>query len=149
MRAILCASFGFVIVSLAGGCVGQPPLPEQSRTGRVVEVTIGESVTPTEVTAKPGDEIRWTNTGTDPVVISFMGALDEHVSCQKGFASAGLGSLFQGVSSQFESLVVATVHGGQHVSLCFADAGTYPYSLKKEKKDARNAPGLSGRVIIE
>jgi len=110
------------------GCASRPPFPESSLTGRIVEVKIGESLTPKEITAKQGDEVRWVNTTNDSVDISFVEALDNRVSCQKGFVSAGWGYLFLGESLHSESLVVATVRSNRFASLCFSAPGTHANS---------------------
>jgi plastocyanin len=131
------------------GCASQPPFPDSSLTGRIVEVTISESLTPQEIAAKQGDEVRWINTTGGPVDISFVEALDGRVSCQKGFVSAGWGYLFSGGASQPEFLVVATVHGHESASLCFSTPGTYAYTMRKETAEKRKAGGIAGTVTIE
>jgi plastocyanin len=73
------------------GCASHPPFPESSLTGRIVEVRVGESLTPTEITATQGDEVRWVNTTSAAVDISMDKSLDGVVSCQKGFLSKGWG----------------------------------------------------------
>jgi len=131
------------------GCASRPPFPESSLSGRIVEVKIGESLTPKEITAKQGDEVRWVNTTNDSVDISFVEALDNRVSCQKGFVSTGWGYLFLGESLHFESLVVATVHSNQFASLCFSAPGTYAYTMKRETTGTSKAAGIAGTVTIE
>jgi plastocyanin len=131
------------------GCASHPPFPDSSITGQIVEVTIGESLTPQEIAAKPGDEIRWINTTSGPVDISFVEALDGRITCQKGFVSAGWGYLFSTGSSQPEFLVVATVHGHESASLCFSIPGTYTYTIRKEMAEKRKAEGIAGTVTIE
>lgn len=141
--------FVWLGVLVTMGCASHPPFPASSLTGRIVEVKIGESLTPKEITAKQGDEVRWVNTTSDSVDISFVEALDNRVSCQKGFVSAGWGYLFLGESLQSEFLVVATVHGNQYASLCFSASGTYAYTMKRETTETSKAAGITGTVTIE
>jgi plastocyanin len=145
----ISAFFLWLGVLVTVGCASHPPFPDLSITGRIVEVTIGESLTPQEIAAKPGDEIRWINTTGGPVDISFVEALDGRVSCQKGFVSAGWGYLFSSDSSHPEFLVVATVHGHESASLCFSIPGTYAYTMRKETAEERKAGGIAGTVTIE
>ena len=81
--------FGWLGILVTMGCASSPPFPESSLTGKMVEVKIGESLTPKEITAKPGDIMRWVNTTGGAVDISFVEPLDGLVSCQKGFVSTG------------------------------------------------------------
>jgi len=134
-------------VLVTGGCASPPPFPAASLTGRIVEVTVGESLTPTAVTAKPGDEVRWVNTTSIPVDISFDQTLDGIVSCEKGFASAGWGYIFG--SSEPDFLVIARLHGRDYVSLCFSAPGTYSYELRTNKTATGKATRIGGTVRIE
>ena len=70
------------------GCASH--FPQSSLTGKVFEVKIGESFSPRVVTVQQGDEVRWINTRSGPVDISFE-SLEGVVSCQKGFVSTGWG----------------------------------------------------------
>jgi plastocyanin len=143
---VLCVRLG-VLVTV--GCASHPPFPESSLTGIVSEVRIGESLTPKEITAKQGDEVRWVNSTSGPVDISFVESLDGRVSCQKGFVSAGWGYLFFSDSSQPDFLVVATVHSNEYASLCFSTPGTYAYTMRMETAAAGKAHGIAGTVTIE
>jgi len=131
---------------LVAGCVS-PPFPQSSLTGRLVEVTIGESISPAVVTAKQGDEVRWVNTTGQPVDISFVESLDGRVSCQKGFVSTGWGYLFG--STELDFLVIATVHANEWASLCFAHSGKYAYTVQLGKAAPGHARNLTGSVTIE
>src|ERR671931_250893 len=66
-------------------------MPDTSRTGQIHDVKIIESqLQPTEVSVRPGDEVRWLNYRTKPVRIIFLDRLDETVSCERGFSGSGL-----------------------------------------------------------
>lgn len=129
------------------GCAGHPTLPESSLTGRIVEVKVGESLTPMEITAKQGDEVRWVNTTSDAVDIAMDKSLDGVVSCQKGFLSKGWGYLFEGSEPDF--LIIAKLHSHDHVSLCFSTPGTYTYAVQRAMAATGHATRLAGTVTIE
>ena len=40
---------------------GHGGLPSSSQNGRVQDIVIGYTVTPSEITLAPGDEVRWTS----------------------------------------------------------------------------------------
>ena len=129
------------------GCASHPPFPESSLTGKIVEVKVGESLTPKEITAKQGDEVRWINTTSAPLDISFDQSLDDIVSCQKGFVSTGWGYLFG--SSELEFLVIARLHSSDYASLCFSTPGTYAYNVRRDKTATGSATKLAGTITIE
>ena len=129
------------------GCASHPPFPESSLTGRIVEVKVGESITPKEITAKEGDEVRWVNTTSATVDISFEKSLDGIISCQKGFLSEGWGYLFGGSEPEF--LIIARLHSHEHVSLCFSTPGTYTYDVRGDKTATGHAIRRAGTVTIE
>jgi len=141
---VLLVSLGILITV---GCASQPPFPESSLTGGLFEVKIGESVTPPVVTAKRGDEVRWVNMTSGPVDIFLVQAQDDLISCQKGFASTGWGYLFG--SQAHETILVATVHPNDSVSLCFAVPGTYDYTVRRYPPIPGLATKLTGTVTIQ
>jgi plastocyanin len=136
-----------VAILVTVGCASHPPFPESSLTGELFEVKIGESLTPRLVTAKRGDEVRWVNTTSGPVDISFVQSQDDLISCQKGFVSAGWGYLFG--SMKHESLVVATVRTNDSASLCFAIPGTYAYTVRTKTATTGHDTRLAGTITIE
>ncbi len=131
------------------GCVSHAPFPESSLTGNMFEVKVGETLTPKEITVKQGDEVRWVNTTSGPVDISFVESLDGLVSCQKGFVSVGWGYLFRGASSPPDFLVVATVHSHEYASLCFSTPGKYTYTMRMETAATGKVSKIAGTVTIE
>lgn len=134
-------------VLVTGGCASHPPFPESSLTGRIVEVQVGQSLTPQRVTAKEGDEVKWVNTTSLPVDIAFDQSLDGFVSCQRGFVSTGWGYLFG--SSHVDFLVIAQVHSRDSASLCLSNPGTYTYHVHMEQAATSTAPRLAGTITIE
>lgn len=140
----LLVRFGILVTV---GCAS-PPFPESSLTGVLFEVKIGESLTPTVVTAKRGDEVRWVNTTNGPVDISFVQTLDNLISCQKGFVSTGWGYLFAS-SSEIDFLLVARVHTNDSASLCFTTPGTYTYTIRTNTATTGHGARIAGSVMIE
>jgi plastocyanin len=134
-------------ILLTVGCASHPPFPESSLTGRIVEVKVGESLSPTDITATHGDEVRWINTTRAAVDLSLDKSLDGIISCQKGFLSKGWGYLFGGSKPDF--LVIAKLHGHDHVSLCFSTPGTYTYTVQRDMAPMGAATRLAGTVTIE
>src|SRR5512140_2238351 len=131
-----------VLVTVGGA--SHPPFPESSLAGRIVEVKVSESLTPTEITAKQGDEVRWVNTTSAPVHVAFDKSLDGTISCQKGFQSEGWGYLFEGAAPDF--LVIARLHSQDHVSVCFSTPGTYTYTVQRDIAATGHATRLAGTV---
>jgi len=129
------------------GCASHPPFPKSSLTGRIVEVKVGESLTPTEITAIQGDEVRWVNTTSVAVDIWMDKSLDGVVSCQKGFLSKGWGYLFG--ASEPDFLIIAKLHSHDHVSLCFSTPGTYTYTVRRDMAATDHGTRQAGTVTIE
>jgi plastocyanin len=142
---------GWILVRLGVlvtvGCASHSPFPESSLTGRIVEVKVGESITPKEIIAKQGDEVRWVNTTGAPMDLFFAKSLDGIVSCQKGFRSEGWGYLFGGSEPDF--LITARLHSHDYASLCFSTPGTYTYDVQGDKAPKGNAIRRAGTVTIE
>ncbi|HET7909751.1 MAG TPA: hypothetical protein VFL19_03495, partial [Nitrospira sp.] len=70
---------------------------------------------------------------------------EELISCQKGFASTNLGYMFG--TSEYENMVMATVHPNEFASLCFAISGTYVYTVRTHPKGPANT--VTGSIIVE
>ena len=129
------------------GCTGHQRFPESSSTGRVMEVTIDESVTPMSVTAKRDDEVRWINMSNRLVDVSVVQTREELISCQKGFSSTNLGYLFG--TSEYENIVTAKVRPNEFASLCFAIPGKYVYTVIKDPSVTGSINKMTGSITIE
>ena len=127
------------------GCASHQPFPESSLTGAVLEVKIDEIVSPTSVTTKRGDEVRWINRSKTPVDVSVVQTREELISCQKGFASTNLGYLFG--TSEYENIVMATVLPNEFASLCFAISGKYVYTVRMHQTGPSTK--VTGSIIVE
>jgi hypothetical protein len=94
-------------------------LPETTRTGVIRDVKIEHGVSPTDLLAQIGDEVRWVNHRSGPVRIHFLGGALDHVSCARGFRS------FLGMKKES-----ATIKPGEFESLCFSQAGFISYHVR-------------------
>jgi len=104
-------------------------------------------VTPLDVTAHRGDEVRWANMGNHAVEVSLVQTQEELISCQKGFASTNLGYVFG--TSEYENIVMATVRPSEYAGLCFSLPGKYAYTIRKIPAAAGSADQLTGSITIQ
>jgi plastocyanin len=111
---------------------GDRSLPNFTRTGAIHDIRIGESITPTNIEVKPGDEVRWINTLNASGRLVFTEKLRDRVSCQKNFS---------GVDS-------AQLDANDSVSLCFSSPGTYKYIARMDSPLPGGEKNLSGMVRV-
>jgi plastocyanin len=128
-----------IAVTAATGCSsssslnsGDRRLPNFTRTGAIHDIRIGESITPSIIEVKPGDEVRWINTLSASGRIVFTEKLRDRVSCQKNFS---------GVDS-------AKLDANDSLSLCFASPGTYKYTARMDSPLPGGEKNLSGMVRV-
>jgi plastocyanin len=143
--AYIATAVALSAILLSIGCARHQPFPESSLTGGVLEVKIDETITPTSVTAKRGDEVRWINMSKAPVDVSVVQTREELISCQKGFASTNLGYLFG--TSEYENIVMATVLPNESASLCFAISGKYAYTVRMHPQSPSTK--ITGSITVE
>ncbi|MER3423754.1 MAG: hypothetical protein C4293_11525 [Nitrospiraceae bacterium] len=114
-------------VFIAAGCA---TTPQVTRTGQVKDVMIRENVSPSSMTVKPGDEIRWINRRTGPVRIIFLQPVEDKISCQRGFSgireAVGMGNAS-----------TTTLDANESASLCFSKPGEFRYTVRMQA----DAPG--------
>ena len=79
MRRSLMALTGLLLMT---GCAG---LPQTSRTAIIHEVKFEANLAPADLTVHVGDEIRWVNHRTLPVLIDIPGLNADMLSCDRGF----------------------------------------------------------------
>lgn len=75
---------GVAAVALLAGCAG---LPQTSRTAAIHEIKFEANLVPADLTVRVGDEIRWVNHRTLPVLIDIPGLNAEMLSCDRGFSN--------------------------------------------------------------
>lgn len=108
-------------------------LPQFTRTGAIHDIRIGESITPPELTVRPGDEVRWVNGRSAGGHIVFTDSLRDRVSCQNRFS---------GKDS-------TKVDPNEYVSLCFSSPGTYKYIARMGSPVPGGEKNLSGIVVVQ
>jgi plastocyanin len=99
--------------------VGCASLPETTRTGVIRDVKIEHDLTPSDLLAQIGDEVRWVNHRSGSVTIYFLGGALDHVSCGRGFSN------FLGIKKES-----ATIKPSESGSLCFSQVGFISYNVR-------------------
>lgn len=133
-KTLKTALTGSALMVIAG-CAS---VPDTSRTGRIHDVRFEESMTPTIVRARVGDEVRWTNQRSRPVELDVIGEALRDVDCQRGFDD------FTGTEQE-----EATILPEESVSLCFGTVGTVTYNARMDASVAGDQSIESGTVQIE
>ena len=144
--SIILQTITCLALALIAGCATSR-LPASSQSGRIAEIVIGNTVVPTTLTAKTGDEIRWVNTAKTTARLYFSDNLDGRLSCQKGIAFEGWDYLFGGSEPGF--FVVVKLAPKEFVSLCFSSPGTYVYTVRVEKTERTTEVKSTGAINIE
>ncbi|HKN87644.1 MAG TPA: hypothetical protein VJV04_12345 [Nitrospiraceae bacterium] len=128
-------SRGLLLMALFGaGCIGS--LPATTQTGKVQEVVIGTSVSPSEMTLALGDEVRWVNRQGGPVSIVFLTPIQEQVNCERGFGLAGVTN-------------ATWLAPNKGISLCFAAPGTIRYTIHLDTPTPAGEFNILGILHIE
>ena len=134
-RPSVTTSVGILVAALVTpGCIGG--LPSSSRTGKVQDIVIGSTVTPSEVTLAPGDEVRWTNRHGAPVGLVFLNSIQEQVTCERGFGLGGVAN-------------AAQLDRNKAISLCFATPGHVRYTVHLDAPTPTGQFNIQGVVHIK
>ncbi len=129
--AMLLATLGCAAIAGTGG------IAATTRTGTIHDVKFEERMTPTQVRAQPGDEIRWVNQRSTPVTVEFLGDALNEVTCQSGFSNV--------LRRQQEA---ATIEPNESASLCFGRIATVTYNARMESPVAGGQLIESGTILI-
>lgn len=109
--------------------MGGSHLPTMTRTGDVKDVIIQDELSPTTLTVKPGDEIRWVNKRQGTADIVFMDPVMDRLTCQRNF-----GMLMQRADRQHYT---ARLNTQESASVCFGGPGEIKYEVRSASpKDA-------------
>ena len=81
-------------------------------------VNVAHDVEPRQILAGRGDEIRWRNTGTQPIRINFPASIANRLSCRVGF------------NVEESRALSALIDANASASLCFAQQGKYNYQVR-------------------
>lgn len=122
-------------VLLGSGCVSTP---ESARSGQVLYVQIRDGVSPQDLRASVGDEIRWENLRSEPVKIGLLDTYElEDVSCARGFTRFGLVDNF------------AIIPPNDYVSLCVSHRGTILYNVWMDPDDMIHTMTRTATIYVE
>ena len=125
----------FALLVIAG-CSTSKDLAQSTRTGKIHDVRIGETLDPKELQVRVGDEVRWVNARNAPVRIVFIDSLQDKVACQKEFALKA-----RTTSSK--------IGANDYSSLCFMLAGSYTYNARMESPVPGGEINTIGRIYVE
>ena len=121
-----------VALAISAAC----SMPALTRTGQVQDVLIRESLEPAQVTAKPGDEIRWVNRRRADVRLVFIDPIEGRVNCRRG-----LGGMFGSENS-------VKLAPDESASLCFATPGSIRYVVRAETAAPTGEANIPGTVHV-
>jgi hypothetical protein len=122
-------------VLFGSGCTSSP---ETTQRGQVIYVQIRDGVSPLELDASVGDEIRWQNLRSDPVKIGLLDTYDlKDVSCARGFTHFGLVDNF------------AIIAPNDYVSLCVSHRGTIQYNVWMDPDDMIHTMTRTATIYVE
>lgn len=111
--ALLSAVLELCLVTL--GCSSASHSREEST---IHIVNVAYEVEPRQILAGRGDEVRWRNTGTQPIVVSFPASTENRISCRTGF------------KTEEQTALSAVIDPNAFASLCFAQQGKYNYQVR-------------------
>jgi hypothetical protein len=116
---LLCVVLGLLLVTL--GCSSASDAQGESK---IHIVNVAQEVEPRQILAGRGDEIRWRNTGTQPIVVSFPALDVNRISCRTGF------------NTEEQTALSAFIDPNSFASLCFAQLGKYNYQVRQNQNPA-------------
>ena len=111
-------------------------MPVMTRTESVQDIVIGPSSLHLNVTVHKGDEVRWVNERDGTIQIIFLDSLEGQVNCKRGFGLL--------------DIVNATALKPQEsVSLCFAEPGSWRYTVRLDRAVPTGWLNAPGRIMVE
>jgi plastocyanin len=123
-----------LLTTIAAGCSTGKDLAQSTRTGKIFDVRIGESLSPKEIEVRLGDEVRWVNARNGSVRIVFVDSLQDKLACQKNFKT---------------KTNTANISANDYASLCFMAPGAYTYNARMESPAPGGEVNAAGRVLVE
>ena len=125
-----------ILTSLSAAC-GSRGLNQASTAVRTIDIS--DTVKPHTVYARTGEEIRWRNLRTNPLLVGFLSMqLLEELGCKEGV------STFFG---EVEDLV--TIKPGESVGLCPLHSGVLQYNVWFDATNPRAGISRTGTVHVE
>ena len=110
-------------------------MPTITRTGEVKDVVIQDTVSPTSIMARPGDEIRWINKRQTDIQVTVVAPGRQQLTCQRNFREMSGADLDQ---------YTANVERNDTAGVCFQD----PAELKYIVSGPSGEPSFRGTVMI-
>lgn len=98
-------------------------------------VNVGQRVEPRHILAGRGHEVRWRNTGTQPIEVIFPGEIAARISCRIGFKRVD------------QNALSAVIEPNSFASLCFAWQGKYHYQVRLNENLASAPPDKIASVV--
>lgn len=125
-----------VVAGMAMSLAACSTVPTMTRTGSVQDIVIGPSSLHLNVTVHKGDEVRWVNERDGIIQIIFLDSLEGQVNCKRGF---GLPDITD----------TTTLKPQESVSLCFAEPGSWPYTVRLNRPAPTGWVNVPGRIMVE
>ena len=125
-----------LLVWVMSACSLGRDMPQSTRTGKIHDVRVGESIEPKVIQARWGDEVRWINARQMPIRIVFVDSFREQVACQKDFKIS-------------DTATLAKIDANEYASLCFVSPGAYIYNARMDSPVPGGEINAVGRVVVE
>ncbi|MEB2339885.1 MAG: hypothetical protein OZ918_14820 [Nitrospirales bacterium] len=145
MKVVLYSLLALTLISLAA-CSSSPTASKTrsemeagTKTGTVKNIVITETITPTSLTVRAGDEVRWINQRQEPVTVNIDGPLEHNVSCRKGFSKA----MGMGIDNS------TTLSSNETAGLCFSRIGTVNYSVRPSSDSSASLATAQGSISVQ
>lgn len=145
MKVVLYSLLALTLISLAA-CSSSPTASKTrsemeagTKTGTVKNIVITETITPTSLTVRAGDEVRWINQRQEPVTVNIDGPLEHNVSCRKGFSKA----MGMGIDNS------TTLSSSETAGLCFSRIGTVNYSVRPSSDSSASLATTQGSISVQ
>jgi hypothetical protein len=114
-------------------------MPTVTRTGEVKDIVIRQTISPTTVTANPGDEIRWINKRQGDVRVILLTPVMERLTCQRNFG---------GIMGAEQNEYAANIDTNDTAGLCFRDPAELKYVVRAESSDPSGEQNFAGTLRI-
>jgi len=108
----------FLVLGLLSVTVGCSSASHSKGDSKIHIVNVAHEVEPRYILAGRGDEVRWRNTGTQPIVVSFPASAEKRISCHTGFMT------------EEHTALSAFIEPNSFASLCFTQQGKYNYQVR-------------------
>jgi plastocyanin len=130
ISSVLC------LLVVTAGCSSPALSSKGTQKGTTVHtVNVGSSVEPLQINAGRGDEVRWINNRSQPIVVLFPKSDESRTSCRSGFRN-------------IDSVLSAVVPPNASASMCFSELGKYDYTVRLDENLAAAETDRTASVWI-